>query len=196
MRLFHYAGEEFQLEQRFYPISESSLDNKPAGLWVDATIESDDLSWKELADAYDIGGMDVKYEVELTLSAKILILSSRLDMEIFVSKYGFSKERICSREEKLAWNLDLLLKLPSYIILPTYNRRKRHEEFPNEWIPMDCDYELVIHWEKIKREYQGILIAPILRECYGIEKYYWYQDWDIASGCIWDLDAIRLIKRV
>lgn len=50
-----------------------------------------------------------------------------------------------------------------------------------------------INWEAVAREYQGIIIAPYLHEYRLSKKVPWYYDWDIASGCIWDLNAIESV---
>ena len=49
-----------------------------------------------------------------------------------------------------------------------------------------------IDWRIVAHEYQGIIIAPY--QIRAKEQYPWYRSWDIASGCIWDLDAIQKIE--
>lgn len=51
-----------------------------------------------------------------------------------------------------------------------------------------------IDWPKVAKEYDGI----------EIDKYYynhrydldWYYGWDIESGCVWNYDCIKSIKRI
>lgn len=45
------------------------------------------------------------------------------------------------------------------------------------------------NWEAVYSKWQGIIITPYLWE--RRMDYMWYYGWDCASGCIWDLKAIR-----
>jgi hypothetical protein len=51
-----------------------------------------------------------------------------------------------------------------------------------------------INWEKVANEFDGVEIAPYqwkLRFAMA-----WYYSWDCASGCIWNLNKIKLKKYV
>ncbi|RTK98339.1 MAG: hypothetical protein EKK65_11140 [Lysobacterales bacterium] len=49
-----------------------------------------------------------------------------------------------------------------------------------------------IDWEPLTAQWSGIVIAPYLWERrLGPGASRWYYPWDAASGCIWDLSAIR-----
>jgi hypothetical protein len=50
-----------------------------------------------------------------------------------------------------------------------------------------------IDWAKVAQQYGGIEVIPYCYECRldGISSA-WYCSWDVASGCCWDTDAIRL----
>lgn len=52
-----------------------------------------------------------------------------------------------------------------------------------------------IAWSMVAADgWAGIIIAPYQWSCrYGMD---WYYGWDCASGCIWDLSAIRTIAPV
>ena len=46
----------------------------------------------------------------------------------------------------------------------------------------------MINWQKVAKDYQGIVIAPYL---WGRRmEPMWYYTWDVASACIWDANAI------
>lgn len=48
-----------------------------------------------------------------------------------------------------------------------------------------------IDWTKVAERYDGIIISPYRWESrFDIENF-WYSGWDVASGCIWNLHAIR-----
>ena len=49
-----------------------------------------------------------------------------------------------------------------------------------------------IDWAKVTEKYQGIIIAPYIWS--RRMKYMWYYGWDVASGCIWDVDAVKELK--
>jgi hypothetical protein len=57
---------------------------------------------------------------------------------------------------------------------------------------MNCRYH--IDWPRVAEHYQGILIYPY---CYRLRlsEIMWYYPWDCASGCIWDVAAIKHIAR-
>lgn len=49
-----------------------------------------------------------------------------------------------------------------------------------------------IDWQKVSEEYDGIIIPKQMNHAFfesGISS--WYFGWDVASGCIWNLDAIE-----
>ncbi len=49
-----------------------------------------------------------------------------------------------------------------------------------------------IDWHRVASEYQGIVIAPYQWSSRLDTFTSWYYGWDCASGCIWDVDAIRV----
>lgn len=51
-------------------------------------------------------------------------------------------------------------------------------------------YIYMISWKKVKKHYDGIMIAPYQWECRLQSETTWYYPWDCASGCIWNLDKV------
>ncbi len=61
-----------------------------------------------------------------------------------------------------------------------------------------------IPWAKVRKHYQGIIIAPHLdamafRANRGgwqlpVEESHWYHNWVVASGCLWDVSVIENIE--
>lgn len=49
-----------------------------------------------------------------------------------------------------------------------------------------------IDWQKIELKYDGIEINPYIGQARNNEKTIWYYGWDVASGCIWNLDNIDM----
>lgn len=57
----------------------------------------------------------------------------------------------------------------------------------------------IIDWEPLTKQYAGIVIAPHQpsRSHIGLSgAAAWYYGWDVASGCVWDLSAIRHVGLV
>jgi len=52
----------------------------------------------------------------------------------------------------------------------------------------------LINWKKVTGDYQGIIIAPYISSRRNTPHTLWYYGWDIASGCIWDVDAVKELK--
>ena len=47
-----------------------------------------------------------------------------------------------------------------------------------------------IDWDRVAREWQGIIITPFQHSVRRDPRTRWYYGWDCASGCIWDAAAI------
>ena len=61
--------------------------------------------------------------------------------------------------------------------------------------PMDPAIDIyAIDWNRVTSEFDGIVISPYQRECR--HELMWYYGWDCASGCIWNVDKIRIRGRV
>jgi hypothetical protein len=50
-----------------------------------------------------------------------------------------------------------------------------------------------INWGRVSGNYDGIIIAPYLWPLRNSMQCFWYYSWDVASGCIWNLDAIESV---
>lgn len=62
---------------------------------------------------------------------------------------------------------------------------------PNLW---GNDRTETIDWWTVATRYGGIIIAPYQWSCrFSLS---WYYGWDVASGCIWDIDAIESFQNV
>jgi hypothetical protein len=66
------------------------------------------------------------------------------------------------------------------------------KEFYKEYISRDqlCPGgTYFVDWNRIATKYDGIEINPYIGE--ARLKYDWYHTWDVASGCIWNLDMVK-----
>lgn len=57
----------------------------------------------------------------------------------------------------------------------------------------DLDY---IDWIEVAKKYQGIIITPYIWSMRLSMEAHWYYPWDCASGCIWDVAAIKTVTLV
>ena len=48
----------------------------------------------------------------------------------------------------------------------------------------------LLDWSEVAKEYDGIEINPYQYE--ARYQYMWYYGWDVASGCIWNLNNVKL----
>jgi len=82
------------------------------------------------------------------------------------------------------------LKTPNEIIEFTKKYPFLREQWNNVQGRRLCrSYEL--DWDKVKQEYQGIIISPYQWACRLSNDTVWYYGWDCSSGCIWDISCIK-----
>lgn len=53
-----------------------------------------------------------------------------------------------------------------------------------------------INWLAIAKKYHGVEIAPHFWKRRYDFNFMWYSGWDVASGCIWNKDAIIRIEKI
>jgi hypothetical protein len=71
---------------------------------------------------------------------------------------------------------------------------KFHEAFGKDILGPDRPWDSKprkdwLDWQEVYQLWQGIIVTPYLWD--RRMDYMWYYGWDCASGCIWDLRAIR-----
>lgn len=72
-------------------------------------------------------------------------------------------------------------------------------EAMREWQKKSSDLDWrgnAIDWREVAKKHDGIIIAPYIWECRLNPRSHWYYSWDVASGCIWNADAIAGIERL
>lgn len=147
----HYSKKRINHEDLTGKRQKPQPDYKPKGLWI-----SDDGAWKEWCqdESFNLECLAFEADIILKPDAKILTLSSVIDLDAFHDKY----------------------KAP---ILDIPGMKKIFG----------------IKWNEVAKDYQGIVIAPYIweRRLEG-EAHTWYYGWDVASGCIWDKDAIQAVR--
>ncbi len=53
-----------------------------------------------------------------------------------------------------------------------------------------------IDWPEVTKKYKGIEFPIYFDKYRGDPEHQWYYPWDIASGCIWDLSAIKKVTKL
>ncbi len=103
----------------------------------------------------------------------------------FVENLINSYEIVLQEESKI-----LHLKSPQEIFVFT----KLYAPKTRDWDTKHDTYQ--INWHEVKKNYQGIIIAPYQWKCRLALETCWYYGWDCSSGCIWDLTCIESFKKI
>ena len=108
--------------------------------------------------------------------------------------YGFGNEWIDWVRTEMSskfsgdyiYNVDVskckLLKIDSHMELMIFTR---HYNSPASQVVGDK-----LDWKTISTRYDGIEINPYQDE--ARYQYLWYYGWDVASGCVWNLDKLKI----
>ncbi len=113
-----------------------------------------------------------QYEQTLTFKPNGLWYQVDGDWEQWCKENDFDNDKL---------NCKQTLELEAYGILDV----KDIDAFHNEYT---VGFTGMINWKRVASAYSGIQIAP-----YSWKhrlKYMWYYGWDVASGCIWDINVI------
>lgn len=94
------------------------------------------------------------------------------------------------------------INIKSNIITDIWNKDKNISDFEvfhkryskklkiihsNEFISNEFISNEFINWKKVAKDYGGIEICP----CIPVyKKYIWFALWDVASGCVWNIESI------
>jgi len=77
------------------------------------------------------------------------------------------------------------------------NEQELREFTTNYQKKIQSDYPYkAIDWRTLAKEYKGIEIPNYLYSCRMEREFLWYYGWDVASGCIWDVSAIKNYKQL
>jgi len=102
---------------------------------------------------------------------------------------------IGEHEYSIELNHDNMLVIRNFDDLKKFN----DEYSINPELSEDSYNDNLIDWKKVAQKYSGIEICPYISEAEQIREvgkvFKWYKDWDMASGCIWNKEAIKLIEK-
>ena len=172
-KYIHYAFEPLNKLKNVPPIDQSENGMKPRGIWFGIG-----SSWKDWVDSEygndlptDVKNIyDTKFPTQtqtalvLKKGAKILRITNAKQLDDFTRKYPGEDEYLTVDKSGVMGQ-------------------------EARWQPGQ-----MINWQKVAKDYDGIIIAPYIWSRRLSDHTMWYYGWDVASGCIWNIDAIRMLK--
>ena len=165
--LRHYSSTVVKLD-RTHRYRQSDRDLKPHGFWVTIPGEDDWPTWCR-QEQFAEHRLRFEHEVILRPNANIRVISTPEQLDAFTDEFR-------TKEGEPHW---------SDAITSSYRVTSGYSEY-GYWRKNYLDFT------KIKPMYDGLIIAPYLWT--RRHEYMWYYGWDVASGCIWNLDAISSVK--
>ena len=145
---------------------------KPNGLWWS------DGSWRELLESgrgrgRRVGALD--YEVVLPDGFRLLEIGTVAAATDFTVRYGAPMPH---SRDGFYWQT---------------GDRFRYDPAQDPRMPGSCRVQM-IRWDEVKRDHDGIDVTLVPGD-ESRTRLDWYDlDWDVASGCAWRVDGIRLIR--
>jgi len=94
------------------------------------------------------------------------------------------------------------LETKHYVILNedanilTLNTVEKIRDFHNQYVSGLYGVLDHINWKAVSETYDGIIIAPYQWSIRMDFDLFWYYTWDVASGCIWNANAIKEVIEV
>jgi hypothetical protein len=74
-----------------------------------------------------------------------------------------------------------------------FSDKYKDPEYEKKWPDIKIDK---INWPEVAKEYKGIEFPVYFSKYRMNRKYFWYYPWDVASGCIWDLSAVKKVIKL
>jgi len=168
VKLFHYSEYPLEkLDKEFHNGRNGCFyfRSKPVGFWISVEDYEDDQTWKTWCEAEEFGLERLAYRYLVTLSNEAKILHLKTSKDI----------------------LDFGLEYQGNEQGSFTNFMKEHGRDPYPYV-----YE--IRWEEVIKKWDGIIIAPYDWSLRLNSETMWYYSWDCASGCIWNIEAIKSLS--
>jgi hypothetical protein len=97
-----------------------------------------------------------------------------------------------------SWKEWVLAEMPHWLGEHTYRVNTRNANIlliqtPEQLIEFNREHarkEWYVDWNRIAAKHEGIEINPY--QWKYRHKYLWYYGWDVASGCVWNLENITV----
>ncbi len=165
---------------------------------MDIIKELNELSDSQLTELQTILKIDEDMRVHMSKNP-IYKLEQKEYLQLPGSKpnglwYGFGKEWIDWIETgmphwKGVYIYEVYMDKSNILKIKGYSQI---EDFTKEYILKDGQYSetYFIDWKRVSLKYDGIEINPYMWK-YRLELG-WYYGWDVASGCVWNLDKVKI----
>jgi len=117
--------------------------------------------------------------------------------------YGFGDswlEWVLSNEfrvDKYTVHYEVDVSRCNILHLSTYDELIEFTSEHNAWDESESFFSksLLIDWVRVAERYDGIEINPYVYKARLSLETQWYYGWDVAGGCVWNFDKIKLIER-
>ncbi len=165
VKLFHYSEHALEkLDKEFHKARNGCFftRTKPIGFWLSVEDYDDDQTWKTWCEAEEFGLERLAHRYLVNLSSEAKILHLKTTKDI--KDFGLEYQG---------------------------NDQASFSRFMKERGEEPYAYVYEIRWEEVMKKWDGIIIAPYNWDCRFPSETMWYYGWDCASGCIWNLDAIK-----
>jgi hypothetical protein len=164
-KLFHYSSKPIEkLYQEFHEYHGTSelMTCKPDGFWVSVEDYKEDQTWKTWCEAEKIDLEKLRYRYLVKIKEGANIL--HLETSEHIIDFGVK-----------------------YLA----NDQKDFDKFVKRRGGRPYLYIYHIKWHEVMKFWDGIIIAPYDWECRMLSETNWYDAWDCASGCLWNISAIE-----
>lgn len=142
---------------------------KPEGLWL--SVDGDD-DWKTWCENNEFGpATRLKFRQKVTLLSNSIISADEARHSHGYEGFKGDVLHLDDEGDVRAWRGAYKSKL--------FDESNRYEG---------------INWAEMRRDYDGIIIAPYQYRLRMAEGFLWYYGWDCASGCIWNKRVIESIS--
>ena len=141
---------------------------KPEGLWL--SVDGDD-DWKTWCENSEFGLKRLKFRQKVTLLSNSIISADEARHSHGYEGFKGDVLHLDDEGDVRAWRGAYKSKL--------FDESNRYEG---------------INWAEMRRDYDGIIIAPYQYRLRMAEGFLWYYGWDCASGCIWNKRVIESIS--
>ncbi len=150
---------------------------KPRGLWV-----SVGTAWKDWCDSEEFEWAKLKHEHTINLKSDNNVLVMTTPEELIAFSQMYKSDLV---------TVESVLKETNLVAIDSI----RHKVAKLLGDPFDqSEYVHYIDWGHVSNKHQGIIINPYQFGCRCDPKTQWYYPWDVASGCIWDVDCIEDVQ--
>ncbi len=95
-------------------------------------------------------------------------------------------------DERLAALFELTIDTSKFVQLANAAEALEFQQTYGYHLDTDDDSVVGIDWNRVTADYDGIEVSPWDKSC----ELFWYQTFDLTSGCVWNLNALQQTTRM